>query len=363
MLLDFINSNRDIIIARTRERLAAQRSPKPGDVELTSGIPVFLHQLSDALKQAESGEAPDHEQLGKSAGRNGGDLLRMGLSVRQVVHFYGDVCQAITQLLIQRQTPIGGEDFRTLNLCLDNAIAEAVTEYERQRERSTSGKGVERLGELAAELRTMLNTAVIAFDLIKSGRVAPAGSTGLVLSHSLTGLRDLIDLSLADVRLDTGVERVEPISVADLIEDVELGTLPQAEAVGISLTVAPVDRAITIQGDRQILTAAISNLVQNALRFTHKQGAASLTTRATADRVLFEVEDECGGLPAGKAEELFRRKEQPGPDRSGAGRGLSICFKAARATSGEIRVRNLPGKGCVFTLDLPRQPSAAPAAP
>ena len=113
---------------------------------------------------------------------------------------------------------------------------------------------------------------------------------------------------------------------------------------------------MTIEGDRQILAAAVSNLLHNAFKFTRKHGHVSLTARATADRVLFDIEDECGGLPPGKPEELFRPFEQRGTDRSGIGLGLSICLKAAKANAGEIHVRDLPGKGCVFTLDLPRKP-------
>ncbi|MEO7109187.1 MAG: ATP-binding protein [Polyangiaceae bacterium] len=111
---------------------------------------------------------------------------------------------------------------------------------------------------------------------------------------------------------------------------------------------------MTIEGDRQILEAAVSNLLQNAFKFTRKNGSVALRALATTDRVLFEIEDECGGLP-GDPEALFRPFEQQGADRSGVGLGLSICRKAAKANAGEIRARDLPGKGCVFTLDLPRK--------
>jgi signal transduction histidine kinase len=70
--------------------------------------------------------------------------------------------------------------------------------------------------------------------------------------------------------------------------------------------------------------------------------------------VLFDVEDECGGLPPGSTDNLFRPFEQQGTDRTGVGLGLSISLKAARANGGDICVRDLPGRGCVFTLDLPR---------
>lgn len=356
MLDDFIISNRDAIIASTQARVASRMCPKPSDVELTNGIPVFLDQLTDALRLAKSSDVIDHEQIGKSAGRHGHDLLRMGLTIAQVVHDYGDICQAITELVVEQRAPISADEFQTLNLCLDDAIAEAVTAYSRQREDAIADQGTERLGILAHEMRNLLTIAMLSFESIKSGRVAANGSTGLLHDRSLTGLRDLIDRSLADVRLDLGVERLERISVAEFIEDIEIGAAIQAKARGLHLTVTSVDRAVTIEGDRQILAATVSNLLQNAFKFTRKHGHVSLTTRATVDHVLFEVEDECGGLPPGKTEDLFRPFEQRGLDRSGVGLGLSICLKAAKANAGEINVRDLPGKGCVFTLVLPSKP-------
>jgi signal transduction histidine kinase len=356
LVLDsFINANREGIIARAQARVASRKSPKPSAVELANGIPIFLDQLGEALRLAKSSNLVDHDQIGQTAGRHGRDLLRMGLTIAQVVHDYGDVCQVITELAIEQKAPISGEEYRTLNLCLDDAIAGAVTEYARQRERAAADQETERLGIFAHELRNLLNAATLSFESIKSGHVAAGGSTGLVLSRSLMGLRNLIDRSLADVRLDAGVERLERISVAEFIEEVEIGASIQAQARGLHFEVTPADRTLTIQGDRQILAAAVANLLHNAFKFTHKHGTVALTTRATAERVLFEIEDECGGLPPGKSEELFRPFEQRGNDRSGIGLGLYICLKAAKANAGDLHVRDLPGKGCVFTLDLPRQ--------
>jgi signal transduction histidine kinase len=301
----------------------------------------------------------DHVELGRSAGKHGQDLLRLGLTIAQVVHDYGDVCQVVTELAVEQAVRISADDFRTLNLCIDDAIAEAVTQYSSQRERAIAVHGTERLGVLAHEMRNLLNTAMLSFEAIKSGRVAAGGSTALVHTRSLMGLRDLIDRSLVDVRLEAGIGRLEPISVADLIEEVEIGALIQAQARGLHFVATCTDRTAMIAGDRQILTAALSNLLTNAFKFTHDHGHVTLTARAAGDRILFEIEDECGGLPPGKTDELFRPYEQRGTDRSGIGLGLSICLKAAKANSGEIYVRDLPGKGCVFTLDLPRTSPAS----
>jgi signal transduction histidine kinase len=315
-----------------------------------------LDQLGEALCLATSSDVIDHEQIGTSAGRNGRELLGAGLTVGQVVHEYGAVCQSITELAIRMETPITGEEFQTLNLCLDDAIAGAVTEHARQRELAIEGMGTERLGVLAHELRNSLGAAMMAFESIQNGHVGMGGSTASLLARSLMNLHRLIDRSLAAVRLDAGIEHFEKISVAELVDDVELAIVQEARARDIRFAVTSGASIETIEGDRQILAATLSNLLQNALKFTHAGGSVSLITRVSDDRILFDIEDECGGLPPGKAEELFRPFEQRGADRSGLGLGLFISLKAAKVNGGEIRVRDLPNKGCVFTLDLPRKP-------
>jgi signal transduction histidine kinase len=349
----FLFANRDAIIARADERL--RTSPTPPFAGAANGIPAFLSQLADALRLARSTDEIDHEQISKSARLHGHDLLRHGLTIAQVVHVYGDVCQAVTELAVQQNAAISGDEFRTLNLCLDDAIAGAVTEYSRQRELANETAVTERLGHLAHELRNLLNTAMLSFDVIRSGSVAPGGATSMLHGRSLLGLRDLVDRALAEVRLDAGLERAELISVAAFVEKIEISAMMLAQARAIRFVTSPVDCTLTISGDRQLLVAALSNLVQNAFKFTHPRSSVSLTTHATVDRVLFDVEDECGGLPPGKADEIFLPFVQHGADRSGMGLGLSICRRAAEASGGEIRVRDLPGKGCIFTLDLPRK--------
>ena len=355
MLGDFITANRYAIIKRAQARVATRTSPKPSEAELKNGIPVFLDQLGDALRLAETSAVIAHEELRKTAGRHGADLFRLGLTIAQVVRDYGDVCQAVTELAVEQYAPIPPGEFQTLNLCLDDAVASAVTEYAVQGDASEAHAGKERLGIFAHELRNLLNTATLAFDSIKNGQVPPNGSTGGVLGRSLMGLRDLVDRSLADVRLDAGITHLEQISVAAFVEEIEIAALIQAHAKGMHFTVKSVDATVTIEGDRQTLAAAIANLLQNAFKFTHKGGNVALTARATHDLVLFEVEDECGGLPPGKTETMFLPFKQHDVDRSGLGLGLAICLRAAKANGGTLGVRDCPGKGCIFTLQLPRR--------
>jgi hypothetical protein len=125
MLFAFIVTNRDQIIRRCRAKVAGRSIPPPTDAEIDYGVPIFVDQLLDALNDRTS----NNSEINKTALQHGHDLLRRGFTVSQVVHDYGDVCQAITELAVEQDAPITVDDFRTLNRCLDDAIASAVTEF------------------------------------------------------------------------------------------------------------------------------------------------------------------------------------------------------------------------------------------
>ncbi len=354
MLANFIAANRDAIIDRARARVGERTSPKPTEIELSAGIPAFVDQLTEALRRARSTAEPRHADINLSAGQYGAEMMRLGLTIGQVVHDYGDVCQTITSLGVELGAPITGAEFRTLNLCLDDAIASAVTEYTRLREQEIHDLGTERLGVLAHEMRNLLGTAMLSFEIIRAGQVGVAGSTATVHRRSLMGLRDLIDRSLADVRLDAGISHQETFAIRDLFGEVEIAAQIQAAARSIRFEVVSPDPNVQVLGDRQTLAAAIANLLQNAFKFSAPEGRVVLSTRQTDTQVFLDVEDACGGLPPGKAEELFKPYEQRGADLTGVGLGLSIVLKAAHANGGALTVRDRPGHGCVFTIELPR---------
>jgi signal transduction histidine kinase len=98
----------------------------------------------------------------------------------------------------------------------------------------------------------------------------------------------------------------------------------------------------------------VTNLLQNAFKFTHPLSEVLLKVYAMADRIRIEVEDRCGGLPPGDTERMFRPFTQNGANRSGLGLGLSISRRSVEANDGTLSVRDLPAAGCIFTIDLPR---------
>ena len=357
MLHEFLESKRSDIIARTKVKVASRPAPCVTETELTDGVPLFVDQLIETLK---GGALRD--EMNAAATKHGNDMLRMGFTIGQVVHDYGDLCQAVTELAFELDAKITVEEFHTLNRCLDNAIAEAVTEYGRVREQSLSDQGTERVGALAHELRNHLTTATLSFGILQGGKVPIIGSTGALHQSSLKGLNDLIERALAEVRLESAARRRETILLAEFVEEVELAAGMEAKIHGHELTVALVEEGVRIEADRAMLATAVGNLLQNAFKFTQAPGQVWLRTRATAERVFIDIEDECGGLPPGQAAELFLPFQQRSTDRSGLGLGLSISHKVVHSNGGDIQVRNLPGKACIFTIELPRKLVLAPRA-
>jgi signal transduction histidine kinase len=378
MLHEFLDANRKEVIERCRERVARRPAPHPTPQEVEHGIRLFLAELIETLRTRREPGAPGGDKVlrtsrrlerhgpsgaAATAAKHGHDLLRRGFTVDHVVHDYGEVCQAVAELAIERNAPVSAYEFKILNRCLDSTIADAVTEFDRQRERLRTQAGSERavserLGFLAHELRGTVNTAMLAFAAIKAGGVGVRGATSAVLERSLTDLRDLIDRALPDVRLSAGMPlQLDEVALDRLIAEVHPAASLEARARGCKFTACPVEPGLTIHADKQMLSSAVSNLLQNAFKFTRPHSHVRLKACGMGDRVLIEVEDLCGSLPAGKAEAMFLWLEQLGVDRSGLGLGLSISRRAVEAIGGKLRVRDMPGIGCVFTIDLPREVS------
>ena len=313
VLHTFLTSRRHEILARTKSKVAARFAPRATEAELAFGVPLFFDQLIDVLKDA----APTTEEMNATATRHGDEMLRLGFTVGQVVHDYGSVCQAVTELALELDAAITVAEFRTLNRCLDDAIAQAVTQYGRLREQAISTRGAELVGIFAHAIRNRLNAAILSFDVLKNGNVSIKSSTGAILGRSLKGLNDVIEHSLAEIRLESAVHQPEPIAVAEFVKEISEAAITEADSRHLQLTIEPIASDIAICADRQLLAAAVSNLLQNALKFTPERGTVRIRPRAIANRVLLEIEDQCGGLPVGHAENLFQPSIQRGTDALG----------------------------------------------
>jgi signal transduction histidine kinase len=369
----FLLDNRAELIERCKAKVARrpQRAATPD--QLANGVPMFLDQLIRTLGAQQNGQLDESlkisggsggdslalSEICVSAAAHGGELLRLGFTVDAVVHDYGDLCQAITDLAFERDAPFSVDEFRTLNRCLDNAIADAVSEFGAQRDASVarlrSALENERVGVLVHELRNVLQTAVLAFQALDLGLLPVAGATGGLLGRSLTSMGSMLAETMDQVRGHVHARDGEVFSVAELVADAAQAARFDAAARGCAFDVAVVDPFLGIAGSRATILAALTNLLQNAFKFTHPRTAVGLDTRADGKRIFIDVSDHCGGLPHGATETLFRPFTQSGEDRSGLGLGLSIARRSVEADGGTLTARDVPGAGCVFTIELPQR--------
>ena len=375
VLHEFLALHRDELIERCKSKAALRFAPgSDHEAAQPNGVPLILEQLIETLR-AEHVTARRRKlricgrsnpskarqpRIDEAASRHGLELLRNGFPVEEIVYSYGDLCQAVTDLAVERNATIQTHEFRTLNGCLDKAIADALISYSAGPYTPCATDNAvqelrERLGILAHELRNHLQTATIALAAIRAGNVGSAGATAAMLDRSMTGMRNLVDRSLTDVRAAELPARRQMIALADFIAEIQLSASLEAKARQCAFIVEPVDTSLGICADRDLLFSALGNLLQNAFKFTRCHTQVTLKAFAAGDRVLIEVEDNCGGLLPNAMQQMFRPFTQNGHDKSGVGLGLSICRRSVDANGGVLSVRNLPGTGCVFTIDLPRQ--------
>ena len=361
MLFEFLIQHKNEIIQACKDKVLMAGESKPTSELLDRGLPVFYNELIGVLRYRAASAAGFKDTLSEcriregDAASHGKESLRLGYTISQVVHAYGAVCQSITEYAQVKSFEITPREFHDLNLCLDFAIAEAVTEFEKVQNEDINRSEVERLGFFIHELGNSLAAASIAHTMIQEGRVANAGVTSHVLSRAHERMRHLIERSLAEVRLrgHAAVEQTQVLLI-DVLREVETTSVITGKSREVHLEL-DVDPAILLTVDRHLFFSALSNLVNNAMKFTKKHGKVSVRGKESKGRILIEVEDECGGLPEGKTEELFEPFIQKGTDKTGLGLGLSLSRRAIELNQGKLTAHNISGKGCVFTIDLPQK--------
>jgi signal transduction histidine kinase len=364
MALDeFLTSKRTEILAASEKRVVALAALRPTSDQLQSGLSLFLDQLIEVLrKNSNSVGTQDEAEISDIASSHGRELLRLGYTLTHVVHSYGAMCQAITEVAASTKAPVTAMEFHQLNRCLDIAIAGAVTEFESLRNLENKNREVVHLGAIAHELRNALNRARISFEMLSKGMVGLGGSTSRVLERSLEEMDVLINRSLSEVRLRADSElNEECFSIIEVVSQLVVTAEIEAAQKKQTLTVT-VEPTMHVKTDRHLVLAAIGNLMQNAMKFTKAGGNISILGTATDTNVVVEVQDQCGGIPENKIGALFKPFVQQNTDRTGLGLGLLISKQAIEKCGGTLAVRNTDG-GCCFTVTLPRAEFPSPIKP
>jgi signal transduction histidine kinase len=380
-LYEFLMSNQTEILAETERKTRDLAGIRPSSDQLKRGLPIFYQLLvkvlllekntksalipdragmaigaekNDEQAIAEASGRPNDAALAAAAGLHGEELLRLGYTLSHVVHAYGAICQAITEMATERNVGISSRDFKDLNRCLDIAIAGAVTGYQSHRNIQEVKRENEHVGFLAHELRNALSTINISLQLIRRGTVGFSGSTGHVLDQGLKRIATLIDRSLMEVRLNVDPYiHVETINLLQLVDQICVTAEIQAQSKS-QIIELQIDPTLVVKADQELFYSALSNIIQNALKYTRTHGKVLARGESVGKQLIIEVEDECGGLSSVVTSDLFEPFQQRHENREGLGLGLTIAQRAITLNRGTIDVVNLPGKGCIFRITLPQ---------
>jgi signal transduction histidine kinase len=391
MLYDFLIHNQKEVLAMTETKTLELAGVRPSSEQLREGLPIFYKQLLEVLRLQEKPRTPsksDKKDMAKAAsesdepalaeaagnsddaafataaGVHGTELLRLGYTLSHVVHAYGAMCQAITELATNKKIHITSNEFHDLNRCLDTAIAGAVTGYQSRLNIQEKSREVEHLGFLAHELRNCLTSVNISLQLIKKGTVGFGGNTGKLLEKGLHRLEELVDRSLTEVRLRVDPKiHAESEHLLQLVDQIILTAEIEARLKAQTFEIQ-IDPNLVIVADQQLMFSALSNLIQNAIKYSRSGAKIQVRGKSEGEKIVFEVEDECGGL-SDSTVSLFKPFEQHHENRNGLGLGLTIAQRAIALNYGTIDLHDLPGKGCIFRVTLPKtlgQKKLEPAA-
>ncbi|MEJ7730438.1 MAG: HAMP domain-containing sensor histidine kinase [Polyangiaceae bacterium] len=354
-LADILDAEREAVVQRFADRIFQTTDVPTLDREdVINSLRAFLAELVAELadeQQSEPLELPADPIA--SAIEHGGQRFTLGYDIGTLVREYGALRDILFLVMEESGQVFTFREMRIVSKFFIGGIADASAKYCQERDEELRRQTSRHLGFLAHELRNPVSSMRLAFTVLENkGKLDLEDRAVGVLGRSMAKLGALIDHALMGARLESGAElNVETIAVREFLEELVAETASEAEDKAISIHLAcSVDHVVA---DPKLLHSAMANLVRNAVKFTHRGGTIQLRVGRTADRFVLQVEDGCGGLPEGRAQTLFEPFVQAGSDRSGFGLGLAIAKQAADAHQGSLRVRDVPGSGCVFVLELP----------
>jgi signal transduction histidine kinase len=234
------------------------------------------------------------------------------------------------------------------------AAAEAESARREEATRVINERQREFLAVLSHELRNPL--APMRYALERPGAWDGAGSPKEVIRRQLGHLVRLVDDLLDVTRITTGriVLRKQPVALSDVFAQSVEATRPDLERTGHRLTVRPPPEAIWIDADVDRVVQVVTNLLNNATRYTPAGGAITLAAEPDDDGVRVSVADTGVGLAATDVESVFEMFNQVGgPGTAGLGIGLAIVKTIVEQHGGTIEVDDAPIGGARFVVHLP----------
>jgi signal transduction histidine kinase len=353
-LLELLIARRGDLLARwnqwVREEVTAADM---GTGELVDSMPLFIDALIESIASSRE-SVREGSATGRSSARvHGGERLRLGFDVTAVVREYNLLWRAILELAHAEHETLPIAEMQLVCDIIGNAQAEAVGEYQRERDQEQGRQAAQHLSFLAHELRTPLSATLNAFALARMHVAAEANRYLAIIDRGFKRLMEVLDNSLIAGQVRTGtVPLLADVDLSVCVHEIVAENAANAEHRGMSLQ-ADVPAALPLRADRRLLMSVLSNLISNAIKFSRPKSTIAVRAHQAHAMTVVEVEDGCGGLPPDKVSAIFDPHVQIGADRSGFGLGLAIAKQAAEAHGGTLQVQNVEGRGCCFRMELP----------
>jgi signal transduction histidine kinase len=360
-----LEARRTEILEHWTQRIRIEHADKQlSRGELTDHLPTFFNEVLTALSGVGAPRTLEgaSEQL-PACVAHGAQRLRVGFDLIEVIREY----EILTECRLDEVQALGGsitiDAFRHVQRLLDAGRAQAVEAYVRRRDEDMAREHAQHVAFIAHELRNPLMTASMAMTVLrKSAR--PEDEWALSrLARNLATVRELIDQVLVADRLQGHVHlQRAALDLRTLLEEAITDARLTAEQRHVAL-VLDASESLPFSGDERLLRSAINNVLGNAIKFTHEGESVIVSGSREQGSLVIRVEDRCGGLPDTNPQELFKPFVQGNSNRTGFGLGLAIVKQALEEHGGHVSVQNLPGKGCVFSLELPCDRNSSENAP
>ena len=246
------------------------------------------------------------------------------------------------------------------------STAEALSAAKRKAELASTAKS-RFLAAASHDLRQPLQTLSLLQGLLAT-KVTGQKEQKLVgrMEEALGAMTNMLNTLLDINQIEVGAVKVEvaDFPVSDLLDRLRSELTYHAQSLGLALKV--ISCGLTIRSDPRLLEQMVRNLLSNALKYTQR-GRVLLGCRRRSGQMRIEIWDTGIGIPASELDAVFEEYHQvdnPARERSrGLGLGLSIVKSLCDLLGHKIRVRSLPGKGSVFSIEVPIAPGASPQAP
>jgi signal transduction histidine kinase len=346
---EFLNINKVALVEIGLTRLRTEFRDLPRGA-MDGPLEAFIDEIVVALRHELHYGADVAPVVGDTGARVGELIAETNRPIALVARGIGAVSDAIGVVASREAVSFTGDEYHVLNLCIDNAVATGIEAYEqltldeRQREHG------QREGSFAHELNNAIANVRIGFDILRGGRVGVNSRTGDAVDRNIQRIMTLAARSLVGAKLEAGAPLdLARHAVADLIGEVTV----DASLGGTECSVS-VEEGLTFTVDRMLMHSVLSNLVQNAIKYSPRGSPVAILARAAGPDVVIEVADRCGGVAPEVQEKLFQPFVR-GSTGTGVGLGLSIARQSIEAHGGRIELENRPPVGCCFRVVVPAE--------